>query len=176
MPTPSQLFALPPNVAWIYLHCLFTYKDAQQSGHYSLQDLMVVEVVVTFASKRDRQCGSGQEPGIPGQVMSAANQTSFRLPWSAQLTPIVIAACSGSREGEAPPLNRPTSPEMAPQSGKRSAALIEEWARTPSASRRSFPRFAGIAVFFRTVPFWVIFAPGAALIFVNNSTEKLGGL
>lgn len=107
--------------------------------------------------------------------MFAGNHTSFCWPWSVQLTPIVIAACSGSRKGEVPPRNRPPSPQVAAQSEKRSAPLIQEWART-SASCRSLPRFAGITVIFRVVPFWAVFTPGAALIFINNSTEKLGGL
>jgi hypothetical protein len=33
-----------------------------------------------------------------------------------------------------------------------------------------------IAGFFCVVPKWAIFAPGAALIFINNSSEKLGAL
>jgi hypothetical protein len=41
---------------------------------------------------------------------------------------------------------------------------------------RVLPAIAVIAGFLRPVPKWAIFTPGAALIFINHSTEKLGVL
>ena len=45
-----------------------------------------------------------------------------------------------------------------------------------SAGFRALPAIAVIPVFFRQVPFWAVFTPQTALIFINNATEKLGVL
>ena len=50
-----------------------------------------------------------------------------------------------------------------------------ELARTSTGSRELLC-LAGFAGHFRQFPFWAIFTPDAALIFINHSTEKLGVL
>lgn len=45
-----------------------------------------------------------------------------------------------------------------------------------SAHFRNFPRFSCLLLNFHPVPFWVVFTPNTALIFINNATEKLGVL
>jgi hypothetical protein len=45
-----------------------------------------------------------------------------------------------------------------------------------SVSCRILPDFSGFTSSFRPVPFGAIFTPKTALIFINNSSEKLGVL
>lgn len=57
-----------------------------------------------------------------------------------------------------------------------SPAFTAPAGRRFSARFRALSAIAMIAGFFCVVPKWAIFAPGAALIFINNSSEKLGAL
>lgn len=66
MPTISRQSAPAPIAAVLYRLYGFTYKDAPQSGHRSLADLMAAEAVVTFAAWLRRLRGSGYEPGMRG--------------------------------------------------------------------------------------------------------------
>jgi hypothetical protein len=45
-----------------------------------------------------------------------------------------------------------------------------------SAHIRCLPEISANAADFRAVPLWDVFTPGAALIFINNFTEKFGVL
>jgi len=45
-----------------------------------------------------------------------------------------------------------------------------------SAHFRNFPRFSSLLLNYHPVPFWAIFTPNTALIFINNTREELGVL